>query len=85
MDTLSEGDPITENFTAGKGTFKIDMGDLGRARFIMWCRLPAIKLPRFSAFPESYRVDIGPLHFDSQNLAGNFFELCDPDNPHATC
>ncbi len=67
------------SFTAGKGTFKIDMSDLGAARFIMWCRLPGIPLPPFNAFPESYRVDIGSLHFDSQNLAGNFFELCDPD------
>lgn len=72
-DCLAAGVP--PDFTAGKGTFKISLEGIGPARFIMWCRLPGIPLPQFSAFPESYRVDIGSLHFDSQDLAGNFFEL----------
>ena len=73
-DCVAAGVP--ESFTAGKGTFKIDMSGQGSARFIMWCRLPGIPLPPFNAFPESYRVDIGSLHFDSQNPAGNLFETC---------
>lgn len=72
-DCLAAGVP--PDFTAGKGSFKISLEGIGTARFIMWCRLPGIPLPKFSAFPESYRVDIGSLHFDSQDLAGNFFEL----------
>ncbi len=69
-----DGAGFPEDFTAGKGTFKILMDEgVGPARFIMWCRLPGIKLPQFSAFPESYRVDIGSLHFDGQEPAGNFF------------
>ncbi len=71
-DCLAEGVP--ENFTAGKGSFKIQLDGVGSARFIMWCRLPGIPLPPFNAFPESYRVDIGSLHFDGQELAGNFYE-----------
>lgn len=73
-DCFPNDQPDRANWTAGKGTFKIHMDGLGPARFIMWCRLPGIKLPQFSAFPESYRVDIGRLHFDGQDLAGNFFE-----------
>ena len=65
--------PLPENFTAGKGSFKIHLDGVGSARFIMWCRLPGIPLPPFNAFPESYRVDIGSLHFDGQEEAGNFY------------
>jgi hypothetical protein len=70
-DCLAAGVP--ENFTAGKGSFKIHLDGVGSARFIMWCRLPGIPLPPFNAFPESYRVDIGSLHFDGQEEAGNFY------------
>ena len=70
-DCLAAGVP--ENFTAGKGSFKIHLDGVGSAKFIMWCRLPGIPLPPFNAFPESYRVDIGSLHFDGQELAGNFY------------
>lgn len=67
------GCSLPDDLTAGKGSFKIHMEGLGHARFIMWCRLPGIKLPPPNAFPESYRVDIGSLHFDGQETAGNFY------------
>ncbi len=67
----SDDCPLPDDWEAGKMTAKIHLDGVGAARLVIWCRLPGLTLP--PAMPESFRVDIGSLHFGPAPGAGTLF------------